>query len=719
MIIKSIEINNFRSYYRDNRFEFSNGLTLIVGDNGDGKTTFFEALQWLFNTTSTTPSLTDLSEMRRSEMEIGDSATVCVSMKFEHSGDKIIEKKFEVVKTKEDEFRTQAFEFNGYEDKKTGREPVDGRSLVTRCFDAFLQKFSMFKGESQLNVFNDPTALKQLVAKFSDLKSFEDYVAYVEEFERKSDRAYKKEAKRDDNISGQVNQLDNQLIEVNRLIQHKSQEIKDCEKSANYYRSKIEDLEKCRDISEQYNEVKQRFKAKSSQDIEIKGWMKTMDFNIFLLDKLWILFAFPQVLKDFHDKSAAFSRLKREQNEQFIKEQGKKEGKIEALNTFTELVNGTSRLPWYLPNQETMEEMIHDHICKVCNREAPEGSDAYKFMCEKLDEYKREALAKVEAKKDSAEAEAVLFEHSYIEEIHNVSLNLGGFNEADIAGKSNEIRGFIDLMNKRKMKLEEVEKSIVEIQDDIDRILIESGNLSEDVLDKNYSDFKGFMSKQGDEEKRLVVLKGELDELKRKQDYIKQQLDSLSPNVGQAKLYKRVHIAFEKIKNAFIGAKEKNLSMFLEDLEKKANEYLVRLNTNDFHGIVKLVRTADDSAVIKLFSSNGTEVKKPSGSQETTMYISVLFAISDLTTLKREENYPLIFDAATSSFGDTKESDFYNIIGGLDKQCIIVTKDFLNKGILKQEEVTKLNCSVYRIKKADGHDSRNLATIRTNVIKIK
>lgn len=41
MIIKEIQIKNFRSYYGDNnKFEFSDGLTLILGDNGDGKTTF-------------------------------------------------------------------------------------------------------------------------------------------------------------------------------------------------------------------------------------------------------------------------------------------------------------------------------------------------------------------------------------------------------------------------------------------------------------------------------------------------------------------------------------------------------------------------------------------------------------------------------------------------------------------------------------------------------
>ena len=49
MIIKEIQINNFPSYYGSNHLSLSKGLTLIIGDNGDGKTTLFEALEWLFD----------------------------------------------------------------------------------------------------------------------------------------------------------------------------------------------------------------------------------------------------------------------------------------------------------------------------------------------------------------------------------------------------------------------------------------------------------------------------------------------------------------------------------------------------------------------------------------------------------------------------------------------------------------------------------------------
>ena len=86
---------------------------------------------------------------------------------------------------------------------------------------------------------------------------------------------------------------------------------------------------------------------------------------------------------------------------------------------------------------------------------------------------------------------------------------------------------------------------------------------------------------------------------------------------------------------------------------------------------------------------------------------------------KRDESYPLIFDAATSSFGDSKEEGFYNVIDKLNRQCIIVTKDFIEKGTVRYKDIEPLTCSVYRIKKAEGFDVKNMASIRTTIEKVK
>ena len=104
---------------------------------------------------------------------------------------------------------------------------------------------------------------------------------------------------------------------------------------------------------------------------------------------------------------------------------------------------------------------------------------------------------------------------------------------------------------------------------------------------------------------------------------------------------------------------------------------------------------------------------------KTSQYLAVLFAISDLTSDKNKESYPLVFDAPTSSFSLGREEEFYNTVEGLDKQCIILTKDLLlQDGELDMKRISQLNCKVFRLKKAPNFVQGDLSTIRTQVIEM-
>ena len=63
--------------------------------------------------------------------------------------------------------------------------------------------------------------------------------------------------------------------------------------------------------------------------------------------------------------------------------------------------------------------------------------------------------------------------------------------------------------------------------------------------------------------------------------------------------------------------------------------------------------------------------------------------------------------------------DFYNIINDVKKQCIVITKDFITGGKVRMNDVDKLSCRVYRIKKAEGFNNSDLSTVRTLVKEIK
>jgi len=722
MIIKEIRIKNFRSYYGDNnRFEFSDGLTLILGDNGDGKTTFFEALQWLFDTTKDKGSIDNMSEMRKSKMEAGETDEVSVSMSFDHDGEKFVEKSFTVERGLDGNFRVGPLAYRGYETSGAERIQVSGKQLIDRCYDAFIQRFSMFKGESELNVFNDATALKQLVDKYSDISKFDRLVELTASFEEKSNTAYLKEMKSDKKVAGQAKSLEMQMSRLSGLIQDKKREIREKNASIDSYTSRLNVLETSQEDSKRYKEIQSRLKTQEERARKLKALINGVDYNHALLDKYWILCAFMSILQEFKQKCSALSKEKRKQDKDYERQKAIEIGKIEAVKEMQgALVNGATELPWYLPNQETMEEMLHDHICKVCGRTAEEGSEAYLFMVNKLEEYKRHI--EMEAQKKSQQ-EAIekkeLFPNNFIEQLHTLSIQLSGGNEAMVSRIPYDISDRRDFVDSRKRELKDVEQKLEDIRDEKTRLLIQAGNVSEEVLEKDFNDLKGLYEQKERAAVRLAELNKELENLQKQMADLQAQMDELNPDSSQVKAYREAHRLLEEIARAFATAKKENLRRFLAEMQDKANEYLARLSSNDFHGEVRLVQTVEDSTEIRLFSSNGTEIKKPSGSQKTVMYISVLFAISDFTQEKRSEDYPLIFDAATSSFGDAKEQGFYNVIDKLKKQCIIVTKDFIEKGNVRMSDIERLTCSVYRIRKAQGFDARNMATIRTTTEKIK
>lgn len=90
MLIKSIELSNFRIFSGDQMVDFSTdddkNVTVIMGDNGSGKTTFAQAFSWCLYGTTTFKKRDDLLSFPvRDELEIGKSATVKVCLTLIHN----------------------------------------------------------------------------------------------------------------------------------------------------------------------------------------------------------------------------------------------------------------------------------------------------------------------------------------------------------------------------------------------------------------------------------------------------------------------------------------------------------------------------------------------------------------------------------------------------------------------------------------------------------
>lgn len=723
MKLNKIIIKNFRSYYGENYFELSDGLTLVIGDNGDGKTTFFEALEWLFDTSRDNKSESNISEMRKAEMEIEDSDEVSVTMSFEHRGEKEISKKFIFEKDVNGAIRTRDFSFVGYEIVGSERYRRDGKILLESCFDTVVRRYCLFKGERELNVFDNNTALKTLVDTFSGIKQFDNLVELTSYFEQQSDNLVTKELKKDKKQEAVIKRLESELSKVQSAISDVRHDISIKEKAVSDYETRLRVLEENQDACENLQNINARIEQKRIEQRKLMGYIN-LDYNAMLLDDMWILRAFPPILSEYQKKVAALSREKRKLQKAEDERIAIEKGKQEAIQEIQKLANNATPLPWNLPDKETMQEMIDDEICKVCGRPAKKGSDAYNFMVNKLNEYLDHIRKKSEISQQQDPVKP-LFENTYINELHTRSIQLSGDTEQELIMLATVIADRLAFVQSRKQDLERVNKDLIEDEDAKMQLLIQTPDLTEEMLIKNFKDFKGLSDSSKRASLDLQELKHELEELEAQKQDLKEQQNQIVPSNGIVRVYQKVHIALERIMKAFEAAKDRNVAEFIQTLEEQANIYLKKLNADDFRGVIKIKRTADGSARIYLYSSNDTLIANPGGAQKTTMYMSVLFAISKITTLKRDEDYPLIFDAPTSSFGDFKEDIFYNIIDNIDKQCIIFTKDLLryNRETEKREldfdKINQLSCSVYRIQKSPGYDEEDLSTIRTITERIK
>lgn len=389
MNIKEITIENFRSYYGKNIFKFKDGLVLFVGDNGDGKTTFFEALEWLFDTSKQNIDFHHISAKRISELPPFESDIVNVSMTFEHDGEKIVEKSFIFKKNQNNEIRTEDFQFKGWSNNGTERILLHGGSLLDRCFEAAIRKYCMFKGEENLNVFNNPDALKYLISTFSNIREFDPYytgdennMGFVDFAEDLSRKAYEKAMKSDKQNSHQERLLSSRLDVCRNELGGIRQRLKTNRENANNYSNKLNEIESSKEASSILKDINDRLKSLTEKKDNLESLINE-EYTTKLLDEMWILCGFSPIFKEFQEKVNAFSKDKRRLEDEDKRQKGKEEAFKEISTSFA---SGILPLSIYIPDENTMTEMIEDEICKVCGREAKNGTEAYNFMVNKLNE---------------------------------------------------------------------------------------------------------------------------------------------------------------------------------------------------------------------------------------------------------------------------------------------------------------------------------------------
>jgi DNA sulfur modification protein DndD len=716
MIIRKIQIENYLCYYDSNTFELSEGLNIILGENGEGKTKFFESVDWLFNGENRELEML-VSAKKLDETEIGESFRVRVSMTVEQYGEKsIITRSFLAQKEKPNECTTSSFMIEGITENNLGeRNQVDGQDLLDRIFPFQIRKYSMFKGEAELNIFESDDALANLINLFSEAKHYEKYCEKGAFLRDKAEKAVEKTSKSDKDNEALYKKLEGEILHLERektkyLVHLNSteEEIRKIEGNLQIAETHVTNADALDILNKRIKELDEKISRLTNSIDE--------NYTTSLFDENWILVNFEPLHKEFSEKVSEQSKYRRQLQSEFDKQIGIKEGERKAK---AELLNNAVPLPIGVPSKSHMEEMLKDQICKVCNREAKNGSEAYQFMTERLAVYLKSQMVE----EREPENHEPLFKFNYTNRLDNLSISHED-NLKNLRLIRNKITEVFEFNADRKKDIEELNDQLEKEKLERERILGNSSIGAEklgDVL-KNYNawqnDLKNRNRDQLDYSIKLGGLKYELEAKK-------EEKDKIDTNSANAFLIKTRNI-LRDIETIFIETKEKKFEEFIEKLQTKSNDFFKTINIDSFTGtIVFKSRIKLNKTIVQVeLQEDGRTFYKPNQSLLTSMHISILFAISKLASEIKEENFPMIFDAPTSSFGENKTAQFLNLISETDNQKILLIKDFLHNdrttkalSIKKEFENVRRN-KAFWVKLERPFDPNNLKTINSQVISL-
>lgn len=730
MILEKLVIYNFRSYYGKKVFEFSKRLNLILGANGDGKTTFFEALNWVL-----TPDYAPKSEENRiaddstlvsakmfKELKVGEQGRVLVSLLLRNNDnrERLVERSFNVIKKDNNggmEIHNRSFKAYSLIGTKR-KEMFSLRDLFEgeNVFPAVIKKYHLFKGENKLDIFNDKTTLQTLIDLFSDIKDIDPYQQFakfaLDLSSTNLENSKSKEAKQNSKIlelQGDINKLTKKLDQAETALAASR-------KTFNESKKNIDNIDADFELIKKAAELEEKVKSENTEIARLSDKLD-MEYSYKMLDEQWILMGFGPILNEFKKKMASLCMSKQNIESEFEKKQRDELNKSKIEKAKSEL----EKIAWSQSDINNLNYSLRTRRCIYCGCEAPEGSVRFDFLRQRIND----VIEILTPKEDEKPVEIKhYFSFRNVETLKEMGLGLT-YSGKDTSSISDEISS---LTNRNK----EIEQSIAAKNHEISKLQKQISDIyasaSSGVNLKDYVKNIDIVNRWHEQKERSAV---EINQLLEKvipdiKEEINKRRDALAKNIkasGSGYLY-RISEFFQLFSDAVEETKNATYEEFLNRLAKEANKYLALLNVDDFTGIIKIYIDMFGELKIELQDKTGQILTNPNTSLLTTMHISILLAISELTKENRNAEYPLIFDAPTSSFDEGKDKTFYECLNSqVDKQCIVVTKSYLYKDangeyVEDRDGLSKLNCKKYRIKKMTGFDKLDISTIDTEVEEI-
>lgn len=670
MIIKSITIQNFQSYYGCQTIEFSKGLNLIIGNGGKGKSKLFNAFYWvLFGkiyitgigwcATDTLPQSAKFTMQRyeflnkRALYQAKINEEVTASIQIEIEDDKginyLIDRSVCALRTDSDNWDSDNTWQIGPNILKISFDSRNGTKVlndllaedkINELFPSGIRNYIWFQGESleSLINFRDKDTLKAAVKHISYFPYYEKLSEIISKSKLKitniESRKQKELNKHNSNVKGLLSSIDNLTYKISKEEKNKESLERDIETikiALAEGEKKVSGLISYSTLVKKYKDCEIEINRLNSEITRIDEFQREK------LPSLWILRGIEPMIKQCKEI------IERHKEEEYTVPEKK-----------------------YLdnPSRSKLEEILRDKKCFVCGSEFSENDAQYHYIVERL-----------------------RLQDEYLREMEEYTNNM------QLSKQFNMFVGKIqDYPDSLLISLSNIDKQWQDSENDIDRYMAQRRRKQEDK-NKYDEQIQEISKKHGVNpvtqaetaniiHSNIRASRSNLESLQRKLDATKQTINNYKNEL------RTIEKEFEKLKSkdstiAKVPETEwKHISTFLEDIckrvqenarkdllrkiEERANIFYAKFTEHDngYKGNVKI----NDDYSIEFDAGLNT-------SHEDRKKMSIINALLSLNQEAMGTYYPFISDAPTSSFDLETTHKYLLGIKDIFEQSIIITKD--------------------------------------------
>ncbi|WP_298498657.1 AAA family ATPase [uncultured Methanobrevibacter sp.] len=252
MIFTRLKLNNFKSH-QDTTIDFDRGISVIVGENGAGKSTILEAISFALFKQHTAKRIDDLVRNNSNHMSI--------ELQFVSNG-----KEYKIVREKKSALKSSLFaktsSDGGFMHICTGDKEVNEeiRQILDIDSDLFLNAIYIRQGEIAELVDKTPAEKKQLIAKLLGIDSLEkawkNLLPFINDYEKKLAELEGKlfnssELKEDydrkkeelNTLKEKGHELESQINDATKSLNEISESKRDMEREKEIYENLVHNLE--------------------------------------------------------------------------------------------------------------------------------------------------------------------------------------------------------------------------------------------------------------------------------------------------------------------------------------------------------------------------------------------------------------------------------------------------------------------------------------------